>query len=591
MTSDVIDEDVIEPSREGISYRPLRPPRDTVWSRYWADNFLRSTFTPGGYAYVIWWCEALEHAVDEAKGYRDLLALPMFKYHRGRAYMNTEYLRRRAQYDPPFLRDQELLNHFPPSQRDEVASLPFKLWSRLLGELRVLLFHRDQSLFRNHRFFQRTSQDILARVRSKLDGIDLDHGSLNDLLWYRQLLRQLVIRHEVGYVGWIFHYNTLLDALRATLLRNWYPDGHKETFARLVSGNPDNVSVQIASALWELSRLINSEAALASIFEQHDPQQITEIVGEMPEAERFRKALERFLSKYGDRRESQELYRAPSWVEDPTPVLAILKAMCSLPPERSPDLELETQIRRRGDATEEVESALKTQRFGWLKSRIFRALLRYNLAYSACRENQRFVADTLISRYRRMLLSAGDYLMGSGVLSDREDVFFLTEPEVFDILDDDSLISEGQAKVGSRKTAFRGYQSLPPLFVGGTSQEPEVSVGHIAEDSGPLVLRGTPASHGIATGPARVLKRLSDVDTLRQGDVLVASAIDPGWTVAFPIISAVVTEIGGALSHGAIMAREFGVPAVIGVEGALAQLRNGQTITVDGQSGEVTVAR
>ena len=580
-------DDVIEPSREGIAYRPQPAPPDTVWTRYWGDNFLRSTFTPGGYAYVIWWCEALENAVDVGLGYRDVTEMQMFKYHRARAYMNTDYLKARARYEPRFLRTQELLNHFPPSQRDEIAALPFKFWSRLLGEVRLLL-HPNQTVFRNHSYFQRKSAEILRQVKSKLDVIDLA-GSLEDVRKYRRILRKLVARHELGYVGWIFHYKASLDVLLSRMLESWYGESHQEVFSNLVSGVPDNVSVQIASDMWTLSRVVTKEPALAEAFRSSGTTSLWDEVQRLPSAHPFREALDSFLRKYGDRRESQEVYRAPSWAEDPRQVLSVLKAMVGLPDERSPASDLTAQIGRREQTTAKVAKALSSQRWGWFKTRIFREVLKYNLLYAACRENQRFVADSLISRYRNLLLAFGDHLVLRDLLAEREDVFFLTEPEVLECLG--AVGAEYvKEKVNSRKALFPRYQVLPPMFLRGNKEElPPAPAAALRDAGGALVLEGTAASPGIITGPVRILRDLSGVDTLAEGDILVASAIDPGWTAAFPIISAVVTEIGGALSHGAIMAREFGLPAVIGVEGALSSLQDGQTITVDGHRGQVTV--
>ena len=581
------EEDSIEPCRDHFRYNPKPARSDAIWSRYYGDNFLRGRFTPAGYSFVIWWPEAMETIIDRARGFKDLENVPLFRYYRGRAYTNTDYLRLRIQYEPRFLRTQETLNHFPPWEREEIASMPFRLWKRVWGELRVLLLRPNQSLFRNYSFFVRESADILEKFRSDLDTIDLT-ASVKNLLRYRDVLRRLIARHELGYVGWIFHYKLTIDAILTMLLKNWYGEGREEVFASLQSGVPDNISVQVAGAMWEVSRAAAREPAVLEAFQRYDAEHLMDRLKAMPEAKPTLQALSEFLDQYGYRREALDIL-PPPWEDDPKQVLGILKATVRLPDDRSPTSELKAQIKRREETTAKVEKALSSQRWGWFKKRAFRVVQKYSLAYVACRENQRIVADVSIWRYRRMFLAFGDRLVAQGALADREDVFFLTEPELLEAVGDSSRAEHFKGKAESRKAAHPSHKALPPMFVRGRSEEllTEAATDLEAVD-GVLVLKGTPASSGVASGPARILHGLNDVDSLRQGDILVVSAIDPGWTSAFPVISGVVTEIGGALSHGAIMAREFGVPAVIGVEHALSSLTDGQTVTIDGQRGTVT---
>ncbi|MGW0247224.1 PEP-utilizing enzyme [Nocardia goodfellowii] len=102
---------------------------------------------------------------------------------------------------------------------------------------------------------------------------------------------------------------------------------------------------------------------------------------------------------------------------------------------------------------------------------------------------------------------------------------------------------------------------------------------------------GVPCSNGVATGPVRVVRGVDDFDTVRPGDVIVCRSTDPSWTVLFGIAAAVVTETGGILSHAAIVAREYGIPAVVAAEGAMAILANHRTVSVDGTSGRINAAR
>ncbi len=582
----VDDESSLGPARDDMDYQPRPADPDTTWTRYWADNFFRGRYSPLAFSGTIWWSEVMNHSVDAGRAYRDVLRTPMFRYHRGRVYTSTEYLKQRLQYEPRFLRTQEVLNHFPPDERESIANAPFKLWSRLTGEARVLLTKPNQTIFRNHQHLQRKSTKILARLVRELDSMNIEGASLKTLLDYRKKLRRLVTEHESEYVGWIFDYKISLDSLLLKLLERWYGQGYEDLMNRLQRGLPEILSVQVALDMWRLSRMVRARPELLESVEQRQPEDLWEAVGALGPEDAFRQAVDQFLAKWGDRRDVMDM-KEPCWREEPRYLFSILKATVSLPDERSPTHELRDQIAQREEASRHVESKIRRQFLGSLKGRFFRLVLRYDLAYAVARENQRLVADAIFSRYRRLLLAMGRRLAEAGVLAAQDEVFFLTEPELLRLLKDDSM--NATRTVQSRKVRFAQYKSLPPMFLRAGSGEPAVPASD-RQGEARAALRGIPASAGVASGTVRILSDLAAVATLREGDVLVASAIDPGWATAFPMIRGLVTEIGGALSHGAILAREFGVPAVIGVEGALTTLADGQMVTVDGYKGEVRLS-
>jgi rifampicin phosphotransferase len=193
----------------------------------------------------------------------------------------------------------------------------------------------------------------------------------------------------------------------------------------------------------------------------------------------------------------------------------------------------------------------------------------------------------LISRYfeyKQALLEEADRLVQAGVVREREDIFFLTFQELHDVVRtnrvDDQLIRR-------RKDAFRSYQALTPPRV--LTSDGEVVAGTYRRDDVPAgALVGLAVSAGTIDGRARVILDMEQAD-LEPGDILVTTHTDPSWTPLFVAISGLVTEVGGLMTHGAVIAREYGLPAVVGVEDATRLIADGQRIRVHGSDGYVEI--
>jgi pyruvate,water dikinase len=193
----------------------------------------------------------------------------------------------------------------------------------------------------------------------------------------------------------------------------------------------------------------------------------------------------------------------------------------------------------------------------------------------------------IISRYfvyKQALLDEAGRLVRAGVLREREDIFYLTFGELHDVVRtnqlDDQLIRQ-------RKDEFRSYAALTPPRV--ITSDGEVVTGTYRRDGVPAgALTGLPVSAGTAEGRARVILDMAEAD-LEAGDILVTAYTDPSWTPAFVAVKGLVTEVGGLMTHGAVIAREYGLPAVVGVEQATRLIRDGQRIRVHGTDGYVEI--
>jgi pyruvate,water dikinase len=193
----------------------------------------------------------------------------------------------------------------------------------------------------------------------------------------------------------------------------------------------------------------------------------------------------------------------------------------------------------------------------------------------------------MVSRYfvyKQALLEEAERLVQAQVLREREDIFYLTFQELHDVARtrqvDDRLIRQ-------REEAFRSYRALEPPRV--FTSEGEVIAGTYRRDELPHgALVGLPVSAGTIEGRARVISDMAQAD-LEAGDILVTAYTDPSWTPVFVAIAALVTEVGGLMTHGAVIAREYGLPAVVGVEHATRLIRDRQHIRVNGTDGYVEI--
>ncbi|HVO32035.1 MAG TPA: PEP-utilizing enzyme, partial [bacterium] len=228
-------------------------------------------------------------------------------------------------------------------------------------------------------------------------------------------------------------------------------------------------------------------------------------------------------------------------------------------------------------------AALSWVRRAWLAP-LVRVVLREARTFSLLRENQRFVFDLLMASIGDVCRAAAARLERDGRLTRAADVVFLEREELVALGEGALSAPEAARRIAVRKAerARAEHGWMPTfLFEEEARQAEEISRG--------AVLHGVGVSPGRITGRVRVARSLDDVAALQAGEILVVKATDPGWTPYFPAAGALVSELGGMLSHAAVVAREYGLPAVANIANATDLLRDGEEITVDGDAG--TVAR
>jgi len=240
----------------------------------------------------------------------------------------------------------------------------------------------------------------------------------------------------------------------------------------------------------------------------------------------------------------------------------------------------ERQRLRRAQAVTQIEAKLDPLRRG-----IFRALLKKAQQALPIRDNSRYFVTKFLLPIRKLFAQLGQRWAERGWLKSPDDIFFLTVKEIQAIIEagTPSTVSQNLSELtANRRRAYEYWFTVVPPDVIGPDGKPVIE-----EEENVHVLEGIAASGGQVRGKARIVLDPREAATLRAGEILVTQATDPGWTPVFPLVSGLVLETGGQISHGAIVAREYGIPAVVNVRGATRFIHDGQTIIVDGTNGRV----
>ncbi|WP_366924433.1 hypothetical protein MFMK1_001410 [Metallumcola ferriviriculae] len=414
--------------------------------------------------------------------------------------------------------------------------------------------------------------DLLKRDTLKTFPMEVIHQYLEEAL--KDFQRANMFR----YLMYI-QYGTIYGAL-SKLLSFLYGDEGKELFQDVIIGHPQ-ITMELNVRLEELAGEINKNPQAAGIVIKQETDEIEACLREVPAGEKAIEEFNSFLEKYGSREVSQGLggVAADTWQERPEVVWGMLKGVL-LQQDGVVDYH-QRQLERRERAEKRL-AQLTSRGAGRvlpLKRWIDR-LVVYARKYTAFREDSHFYLTQVMPVFRSLFLEIGRQLVSRGVLKDKQEVMYFNYWELVELLDD-----------------VYNYKKVSPKEIKETLAERKANLERrrklwlsrnlVVEGDNASILNGIGASSGKASGICRVVLDPRDLSKLKPGDILVAQYTNPSWTPVFSFIDGLVVEYGSALSHAAIIAREYGVPAVMGVKGVTRLIKDGDRITIDGSQGLV----
>ncbi|WP_458091367.1 rifamycin-inactivating phosphotransferase [Streptomyces malaysiensis] len=368
-------------------------------------------------------------------------------------------------------------------------------------------------------------------------------------------------------------------------LREWL--GEKNAADTLTLSAPDNVTSEMGLALLDVADVIRPHPEVVAFLrgvESIEDDAFLDELAKLAGGAEARDAIESYLDRYGMRCVGEIDITRPRWRERPTTLVpVILDNVRNFEPGAA-GRRFEQGRQKAREKERDVLSRLRALPDGDRKADEAKRMIDRVRTFIGYREYPKYGIISRYFVYKRALLAEAERLVEAGVLPEQEDIFYLTFQELHDVVRshqvDDRLIQR-------RKDAFRSYHALTPPRV--LTSDGEAVTGAYRRDDAPAgALIGLPVSAGTIEGRARVILDMGEAD-LEAGDILVTAFTDPSWSPLFVGIAGLVTEVGGLMTHGAVIAREYGLPAVVGVERATRLIRDGQRIRVHGTDGYVEI--
>jgi pyruvate,water dikinase len=335
-------------------------------------------------------------------------------------------------------------------------------------------------------------------------------------------------------------------------------------------------------ALLDVADVIRAYPDVVAFLQHVTDEDFLDELPRLAGREEARAAIRGWLDAYGMRCPGEIDITRPRWSERPTTLIPmILGDIRNFEPGAAKRL-FERGLREARMKEAELLERLRALPDGERKAEEVRRLIDRVRTFTGYREYPKYGMISRYFVYKQALLEEAGRLVRANVLREREDIFYLTLQELHDVVRahqaDDQLIRQ-------RREAFASYQALTPPRVLTSEGEAVAGSYHRADiPAGALV--GLPVSAGTVEGRARVVLDMAEAN-LEPGDILVTAHTDPSWTPLFVALKGLVTEVGGLMTHGAVIAREYGVVAVVGVEHATRLIRDGQRIRVHGTDGYV----
>jgi pyruvate,water dikinase len=360
--------------------------------------------------------------------------------------------------------------------------------------------------------------------------------------------------------------------------------GEKNAADTLTLSVPNNITSEMGLALLDVADVIRPHREVVAFLQRVEDDGFLDELPRLAGGREARDAIQAWLDRYGMRCVGEIDITRPRWSERPTTLLPmILSNIKNFEPGAAKQrFEQGRQAARKKE--QELLKRLRVLPDGEQKAEEVKRMIDRVRTFIGYREYPKYGMISRYFVYKQALLEEAERLVQAHVLREKEDLFFLTLQEFHDVVRtnqvDDQLIRQ-------RRDTFRSYQALTPPRV--LTSDGEVVAGSYRREDLPAgALVGLPVSAGTVEGRARVILDMAKAE-LEPGDILVTASTDPSWTPLFVTIKGLVTEVGGLMTHGAVIAREYGVAAVVGIEHATRLIRDGQRIRVHGTDGYVEI--
>ncbi|MCP3738058.1 phosphoenolpyruvate synthase [Rossellomorea sp. BNER] len=401
------------------------------------------------------------------------------------------------------------------------------------------------------------------------DFIEQDHKQLKELLYDQQSLGVIMV--GVYAVNWL---NKKME--------KWL--GDKNAADTLSQSVPYNVTSEMGLALLDVSDVVRQYPAVISYFEEEKDEAFFKGLVKVEGGGTVADSLRTYLEKYGMRCTGEIDITRTRWSEQPTTLIPMILSNIKNFEPNARSKKFEQGRREAEEKAQDLLTRLEPLPGGKQKAKKTQKMISVLRNFIGYREYPKYSFISRYYIYKKALLKEATVLVQKGIISEKEDIYYLSFEELREVVRTNQL---DYRMITERKEKYEFYEKLTPPRA--MTSEGEVLFGQYNTDNIPEgALAGIPVSTGIIEGRARVVLKMEDAN-IEEGDILVTAFTDPSWTPLFVSVKGLVTEVGGLMTHGAVIAREYGLPAVVGVENATKLIKDGQRIRVNGSEGYVEI--
>jgi phosphoenolpyruvate synthase/pyruvate phosphate dikinase len=360
--------------------------------------------------------------------------------------------------------------------------------------------------------------------------------------------------------------------------------GEKNAADKLSQSVPNNITSEMGLALLDVADKIRPYPEIIDYLQHVKDDRFLDELVKFDGGQESKDAINAYLHKYGMRCAGEIDISKARWSEKPlTLVPMILGNIKNLEPNTG-KRKFEQGRQEALEKEQELLHRLNQLPGGEQKTEETKRMISIIRTYIGYREYPKYGMINRYFVYKQALLREAEQLVHAGIIHDREDIYYLSFDELRDVVRTNTLDNQ---IINRRKSEYKLFEKLTPPRV--MTSDGEIIAGKYARENLPAdAIVGLPVSAGVVEGRARVILSMEDAD-LEDGDILITSFTDPGWTPLFVSIKGLVTEVGGLMTHGAVIAREYGLPAVVGVENATKLIKDGQRIRVHGTDGYIEI--
>ncbi|MGV6976979.1 phosphoenolpyruvate synthase [Bacillus toyonensis] len=360
--------------------------------------------------------------------------------------------------------------------------------------------------------------------------------------------------------------------------------GEKNAADTLSQSVQNNITSEMGLALLDVADVIRPYPEVIAYLQHIEDDSFLDELVQFKDGEKVRDAIEAFLNKYGMRCSGEIDITKTRWSEKPTTIIPMILNNIRDFEAGASKRKFEEGLQEALKREEELLDKLQYLADGKQKVEETKRMISIIRNFAGYREYPKYGMINRYFIYKQALLKEAEQLVRNNVITEIEDIYYLTFEELYEVVRTNKL---DYKVIHKRKNEYKLYEKLTPPRV--ITSDGEIIIGKYKRENLPTeAIVGLPVSSGVVEGRARVILNMEDA-SLEDGDILVTAFTDPGWTPLFVSIKGLVTEVGGLMTHGAVIAREYGLPAVVGVENATKRIKDGQRIRVHGTEGYIEI--